>query len=270
VNVSDTTPPTVTLSSAAPSSVTGAITVDAALTEPSVNFAQGDVTTSNAAVSNFSGSGTSYSFTLTPAVPGTFTAQVNAGTFTDNVANANTASNVLSRGYNLAQIWVDTGYFGTELGTQAQPFNTLAEGIAGVAASGTLKVKGNTAEHPRITKALRLEANTAPTRIGGTSGLLARNVKDSDGDGLPNWWELQHGLNPKDATGDNGALGDPDNDGIPNAEEYQDGSDPNQNDAKALPAATMWGYALLALIVIGVGTGIIAALTKKRGVPGIL
>ena len=37
---------------------------------------------------------------------------------------------------------------------------------------------------------------------------------DSDGDGLPDGWEVSHDPNPNDATGSNGASGDPDQDGL--------------------------------------------------------
>ncbi|MDD5706352.1 MAG: thrombospondin type 3 repeat-containing protein, partial [Kiritimatiellae bacterium] len=43
---------------------------------------------------------------------------------------------------------------------------------------------------------------------------------DSDGDGLPDNWELNNGLDPNDRTGDNGGGGDPDNDGLNNEQEY--------------------------------------------------
>jgi len=43
---------------------------------------------------------------------------------------------------------------------------------------------------------------------------------DSDGDGLPDWWERLYDLDPLDPTGDNGAGGDPDLDGLSNYAEY--------------------------------------------------
>ncbi len=52
----------------------------------------------------------------------------------------------------------------------------------------------------------------------------AFGLVDSDGDGLPNWYEIRWGLNPNDATGNNGATGNPDADGLTNLQEYQLGT----------------------------------------------
>lgn len=98
----DNTAPGVTLSTAAGDPVTGAITVNVALTESSTNFGAGNIGTTNASVSNFAGSGSAYSFTLTPAATGSFNASVGAGTFTDAAGNVNTASNTLSRTADLS------------------------------------------------------------------------------------------------------------------------------------------------------------------------
>ncbi len=54
---------------------------------------------------------------------------------------------------------------------------------------------------------------------------------DSDGDGLPDWWEVEHGLNPNLAdTGNTGTpdgYKDADGDGWSNIEEYQNGTSPS-------------------------------------------
>jgi fibronectin-binding autotransporter adhesin len=55
-------------------------------------------------------------------------------------------------------------------------------------------------------------------------------VLDSDGDGMPNCWEISHGLNPLDPTDANL---DNDGDGFTNLQEYQAGTDPN--DASSTP-----------------------------------
>jgi dextranase len=58
---------------------------------------------------------------------------------------------------------------------------------------------------------------------------------DGDGDGLPDAWELLHGLSISSATGDNGAKGDPDKDGIVNLLEVAFGGNPKAPDAGVLP-----------------------------------
>jgi hypothetical protein len=54
--------------------------------------------------------------------------------------------------------------------------------------------------------------------LGSPSG--PPQVADSDGDGMPDWWEQLYGLNPNDRTGENGTYGDPDGDGLSNYAEY--------------------------------------------------
>jgi hypothetical protein len=52
-------------------------------------------------------------------------------------------------------------------------------------------------------------------------------AKDTDGDGMPNWWEKSHGLDWRKPN----AKGDPDRDGISNIKEFRLGLDPRHRDA---------------------------------------
>lgn len=60
---------------------------------------------------------------------------------------------------------------------------------------------------------------------------------DTDGDGLPDGWEVSNLFNPLDSVGENGPTGDPDNDKLVNLEEYRHGTDPRlpDTDADGLP-----------------------------------
>jgi glucose/arabinose dehydrogenase len=56
--------------------------------------------------------------------------------------------------------------------------------------------------------------------------VLKLGSADSDGDGLPDAWEANFGLDPHSAAGINGADGDPDGDGRTNLGEYRAGTHP--------------------------------------------
>ena len=67
---------------------------------------------------------------------------------------------------------------------------------------------------------------TRPTDAGGWPTLKSTHApKDSDGDGMPDEWEIQYGLNPHDAS--DGFL-DKDKDGYTNVEEYLNSTDPTE------------------------------------------
>ena len=53
--------------------------------------------------------------------------------------------------------------------------------------------------------------------------LAALGLNDTDGDGMPDWWELWHNLSPNDPSD---ATLDSDNDGVINLNEYIAGTDP--------------------------------------------
>ena len=63
------------------------------------------------------------------------------------------------------------------------------------------------------------------------NGTDPKKWDDSDGDLLPDGWEIQHGLNPLDSSGANGATGDPDGDGLSNLDELMHGTKPKTSDS---------------------------------------
>lgn len=63
---------------------------------------------------------------------------------------------------------------------------------------------------------------------------------DTDGDGMPDWWEQRHGLNP--LVSDAGA--DPDGDGLSNLAEYQEGRDPSVNESTTEVALVSTAFTL--------------------------
>ncbi|CAB4640828.1 unannotated protein [freshwater metagenome] len=91
--------PTITLSSNRTSVIAGqTATVTATLSEPSINFNLGDITVVGGSAGTFSGSGTSYSFVLTPTSNSTvaMVASVTTGAFTDAAGNPNEVSNTVT------------------------------------------------------------------------------------------------------------------------------------------------------------------------------
>lgn len=69
--------------------------------------------------------------------------------------------------------------------------------------------------------------NLAEVSLHQTNPLKA----DTDGDGLPDAWELAHALDPNDDGANHGASGDPDHDGLTNSEELALAIHPNSADS---------------------------------------
>lgn len=83
--------------------------------------------------------------------------------------------------------------------------------------------------------------------------------RDTDGDGLPDWWETKYGLDPNDdgsVDPNNGATGDPDGDGYTNDEEYDADTDPTDPDSHppGLPVGgTVVWVVTIALVALSMG-----------------
>ncbi|MCT7971026.1 Ig-like domain-containing protein [Laspinema olomoucense] len=93
----DTTPPSVTLASTAASTINAPFSVNATFSETVTGFAANDITVTNGTASNFTGSGSNYSFTVTPTGSGTVSVNVPTGGATDAAGNSNTAATPLTR-----------------------------------------------------------------------------------------------------------------------------------------------------------------------------
>jgi len=88
----DATRPMVSVTSTSSGTVTGDFTVDIVFDEDVFNFVVGDITVGNGSASDFAGSGTTYSATITPAADGSVTVDVGAGVAEDAAGNINQAA----------------------------------------------------------------------------------------------------------------------------------------------------------------------------------
>ncbi|MEG4035047.1 DUF4347 domain-containing protein, partial [Microcoleus sp. S36b_A4] len=93
----DITAPTVALTSASPTTTNAPFLVTATFSENVTGFIASDVTLTNSTISNFTGSGTTYTFTVTPTATGNVTVDIPAATAIDTVGNNNTAATQLTR-----------------------------------------------------------------------------------------------------------------------------------------------------------------------------
>ena len=82
---------------------------------------------------------------------------------------------------NPTHVWVDFAYTGTEAGTEAEPFNTLAEGVDKVAAGGVVTIKSDTgaillSQTSLLTKAVRIKVIGRTTPAGRYDGPTMESV----------------------------------------------------------------------------------------------
>ncbi|MGI8904959.1 MAG: Ig-like domain-containing protein [Candidatus Sumerlaeaceae bacterium] len=132
----DSTSPTITLSTGAPSVTNATIAVSVTISEATTDFDASDISGTNATVSGFGGSGSSYSFNLVPAAEGAVSASVGAGKFSDGGGNANTASNSISATYDITLPVSSSSVVDyTRAGVALLPINFTAADLGGIAST---------------------------------------------------------------------------------------------------------------------------------------
>jgi len=102
----DTTAPTVTLSSSvanAGSTSQSPVSMTATFSETVTGFTVGDITVTGGSASNFTGSGSSYTFSVTPSGQGSISVSIGSGVCQDLFGNSNTASSSYSFTYDSVQ-----------------------------------------------------------------------------------------------------------------------------------------------------------------------
>jgi hypothetical protein len=121
-------------------------------------------------------------------------------------------------------------------------------------------------------------SSVAWTRPGSKSSVIPSEYftpyqpdpRDLDDDDLPDDWEKNHGLDPADPSGKNGAWGDPDGDGLENFREFQRSLNPSSPDVHGKPGLALWEgwYEVEDLISAHRdGNGLAAALSQDERFP---
>jgi VCBS repeat-containing protein len=96
----DSVSPALTLSTLALNPTNSAFSVTANFSESVSGFVAGDISVTNGAASGFSGSGSVYTFAVTPSAQGLVNVNVNAGVAQDAAGNGNSAAAPLSRTFD--------------------------------------------------------------------------------------------------------------------------------------------------------------------------
>jgi hypothetical protein len=174
----DAVAPTVAITSAnganGGSTSTTPIAFTVTFSEAVTGFVAGDVTVTNGTISGFSGSGTTYTFNVTPAANGAVTVNVPANVAQDQASNGNTAAPVFSITYTAlitATNWtgaVSADWFTAGNWSSGVPTATVDATIPTSAPSMPLIASGTA-----TTKALTLNSGATLTHSGGTLDVRA-------------------------------------------------------------------------------------------------
>ena len=207
----DTAVPSVAISSAAtnPTSISRLL-VTVTFSEAVTSFVAGDVTVTNGSISGFSGSGTTYTFNVTPAANGTVTVDVPANVTQDAASNGNTAapqfniifSDVTAWNGSVSIDWYAAANWSNGVPTYSLDATipagapqypaisastafarnlTIAAGATLSQSGGTLDVKGTWTNNGTF---------TAP---GGTVAFTNTSAQTVDGSSLNRFWNLRVG-----------------------------------------------------------------------------
>ncbi|MFO1482182.1 MAG: Ig-like domain-containing protein [Verrucomicrobiaceae bacterium] len=144
-NGSDMTKPAVTLATVS-ADVSAAFSMSIAASENISGLAPGDFAVTNGTASNLTGSGDSYSVTITPTTMGEVSVQLPAGTVADAANNTNTASNTLSVTFTPSDTTKPDVTLATAVESVIAPFMvgaTFTENVSGVSLGDFVVTNGS-------------------------------------------------------------------------------------------------------------------------------